>query len=87
MGLTFYFFLFTGNTTTVTGISGSIDSPDRFTMSIDYPSNLKKSSSSESVSSADTIKDDLVPSGNKVPNYPPPRPPTVQDKVLDIISP
>ncbi len=64
-----------------------MDSPERFCMSIDYPSNLKKSTSNSSVSSAGTIKEDSISNSNEVPNYPPPRPPTFQDKVLDIILP
>ena len=59
-----------GKTTTVTGITGAIDSDERFSMSVDYPSTLKDDSDTETLDGNDP--DNTV---DAPPNYPPPKPP------------
>ncbi len=58
-----------------------MDSADRFTMSVDYPSNL---TDIQSESDAETIGNE---SGDEVPQYTPPKIPSLPERVQHVLSP
>ena len=62
-----------------------MDSSDRFTMSVDYPSSLKNI---ESDSDTDTIGNDSGEDDSEdAPQYTPPKVPMYPERILHIISP
>lgn len=57
----------------MTGITGALDSEERFSMSVDYPSPLKNDSDTDTLDG--NSPDTTVSYRDEAPNYPPPRPP------------